>query len=136
MTVHNKISIWDDGKNQLWILPVEESSQYHYINGIPCITFDISYENSHFKGFDRFTLFDKWYADFLNGLHDAVQFSDGYLRLNDVGADTDGYIDFAVSPRGITVSGQLGASYSDFRLNFSFQADQTMLQLLESCLSI
>lgn len=136
MTIQNKTSIWDDGKNLLCILPVEESSQYHYISGIPCITFGISYENSNFKGFDRFTLFDKWYIDFLNGLHDAVQYADGYLRLNDVGTDTDGYVDFTVSPRGVAVSGQLGASFSDFHLNFSFHADQTILQLLESCLSI
>lgn len=132
MTIRNKTVIWDDGENLLSILPVGEGDQYQYIDGISCITFDVSYENSRFKGWDRFTLFEKWYTDFLNGLHDAVQHAEGNLRLNDAGADTDGYIDFTVSRRGVAVSGQLGSSWSDFRLNFSFRADQTVLKLLES----
>lgn len=136
MTIQNKTVIWNDGKNLLRFLPVEENSQYHYDNGIPCITFDVFYENSQFKGYDRFTLFDKWYADFLKELQDVIQSLDGTIRLNDVGSDTDGYIDFTVSPQGVAISGQLGASFSDFHLNFSFHADQTILQLVESCLTI
>jgi len=136
VTIRNKTVIWDDGENLLSILPVGEGDQYQYIDGKSCITFDVSYENSCFKGWDRFTLFEKWYTDFLDGLHDAVKHAEGNLRLNDAGADTDGYIDFTVSRREVAASGQLGSSWSDFRLNFSFRADQTVLQLLESGLSV
>lgn len=136
MTVRKTTLIWDDGKNRLCFIPVEESSQYNYLDGVPCITYDVSYENPKFKGYDRFTLFDKSYADFLKELQNAKYSLAGKFRMTDVGADTDAYIDFSVSRSGVDITGCLGASFSDFSLKFSFHADQSILQLIENCLSL
>ena len=64
MTIRKTTIIWDDGINRLCFLPVEENAQYNYIKDIHCISFDVSFENTKYKGYDRFTLFDKGYADF------------------------------------------------------------------------
>ena len=136
MTVRKTTVIWDDGINRLCFIPVEESSQYHYIDGVPCISFDVSYENSKFKGYDRFTLFEKGYTGFLRECQSAKQSLMGNFQMTDSGAGTDAYIDFSVSHKGVGITGLLGASFSDFSLKFSFYADQSILQLIENCLSI
>ena len=136
MTIRKATIIWDDGINRLSFIPVEESFQYNYIKDIPCISFDVSYENPKFKGYDRFTLFDKGYADFLRECQNAKLSLPGKFQMTDSGADTDAYIDFNVSPRGVDITGRLGASFSDFSLQFSFHADQSILRLIENCLSL
>ena len=136
MTIRKATIIWDDGINRLSFIPVEESFQYNYIKDIPCISFDVSFENTKFKACDRFTLFDKGYTGFLRECQSAKQSLTGKFQMTDSGADTDAYIDFNVSPRGVDITGRLGASFSDFSLSFSFQADQSILQLIENCLSI
>ena len=136
MTIRKTTVIWDDGINRLSFIPVEESSQYNYIKDIPCISFDVSYENPRFKACDRITLFDKGYTGFLRECQSAKRSLTGKFQMTDSGADTDAYIDFTVSPRGVDITGRLGASFSDFSLQFSFHADQSVLHLIENCLSI
>ena len=136
MTILETRVIWDDGINRLSFIPEEESFQYNYIKDIPCICFDVSYENPRFKACDRISLFDKGYTGFHRECQSAKRSLTGKFQMTDSGADTDAYIDFTVSPRGVDITGRLGASFSDFSLSFSFQADQSILQLIENCLSI
>ena len=57
MTVKNDMVLWDNGIDKFCLLKAPNEQQYKYIDGIPCITFGISYENTSFKGYDIFTLF-------------------------------------------------------------------------------
>lgn len=127
------IPLWDDGviKFQAVVMP---NGQYQYIDGRPCITVGFAFENQTFKGFDRFTLFDTYYTDLLEEMEKIWHCLNGRIRLYDMGADTDGYIDISASNGRLAVSGQLGATFSDFSLKFSFDADQTLLGLLRDCL--
>ena len=54
----------------------------------------------------------------------------GTFRICDIGADTDGYIEFVVKNGMAFIKGQLGASFSSHSLKFAFQADQTLIGLL------
>ena len=67
MTIKNDIILWDDGANCLCLLTIPSEQQYNYIDGHPCITFGVFYENANFKGYDTFTLFDHFYNSILNG---------------------------------------------------------------------
>lgn len=51
-------------------------------------------QNASFKGIDTFTLFDHFYIDMINKAEEAYQNLNGGFCIEDVGADTDGYIDF------------------------------------------
>jgi hypothetical protein len=51
----------------------------------------------------------------------------GSFRIYDVGADTDGYIEFVMKNGKLFVKGQLGASFSTYSLTFEFEADQTLV---------
>ena len=51
----------------------------------------------------------------------------GTFRICDIGADTDGYIDFVVKNGIASIKGQLGASFSSHSLKFEFRADQTVI---------
>ena len=127
MTIKNDIILWDDGANCLCLLSTPSEQQYKYIDGRPCITFGISYENTSFKGYDTFTLFDHFYINILNEIKNTCNSSDGTFRIYDIGADTDGYIDFVVKNGIASIKGQLGASFSSHSLKFEFQADQTLI---------
>ena len=51
----------------------------------------------------------------------------GTFRICDIGADTDGYIEFVLENGIAFIKGQLGASFSSHSLKFEFQADQTLI---------
>ena len=127
MTIKNDIILWDDGANCLCLLSIPSEQQYKYIDGLPCITFGVSYENATFKGYDTFTLFDRFYNNTLNELKRTYDSLNGTIRICDIGADTDGYIEFVVKNGVAFVKGQLGASFSSYSLKFEFQADQTLI---------
>ena len=127
MTIKNDIILWDDGANCLRLLSIPSEKQYKYIDGLPCITFGVSYENATFKGYDTFTLFDRFYNNILNELKSTYDSLNGTIRICDIGADTDGYIEFVVKNGVAFVKGQLGASFSSYSLKFEFQADQTLI---------
>ena len=130
MTIKNDIILWDDGANYLCLLSIPSEQQYKYIDGLPCITFGVSYENATFKGYDTFTLFDRFYNNILNELKSTYDSLNGTIRICDIGADTDGYIEFVVKNGVAFVKGQLGASFSSYSLKFEFQADQTLIERL------
>ena len=111
MTIKNDIILWDDGANCLCLLSIPSEQQYKYIDGLPCITFGVSYENANFKGYDTFTLFDHFYNTILNGMKNTYESLNGTFRICDIGADTDGYIDFVVKNGIASIKGQLGASF-------------------------
>ena len=127
MTIKNDIILWDDEANCLCLLSIPSEQQYKYIDGLPCITFGVSYENATFKGYDTFTLFDRFYNNILNELKSTYDSLNGTIRICDIGADTDGYIEFVVKNGVAFVKGQLGASFSSYSLKFEFQADQTLI---------
>ena len=127
MTIKNDIILWDDGANCLCLLSIPSEQQYKYIDGLPCITFGVSYENATFKGYDTFTLFDRFYNNTLNELKRTYDSLNGTIRICDIGADTDGNIEFVVKNGVAFVKGQLGASFSSYSLKFEFQADQTLI---------
>ena len=136
MTIKNDIILWDDGANCLCLLSIPSEQQYKYIDGLPCITFGVSYENATFKGYDTFTLFDRFYNNILNeskSTHDSLN---GTIRICDIGADTDGYIEFVVKNGVAFVKGQLGASFSSYSLKFEFQADQTLIGRLMQAIEL
>ena len=136
MTIKNDIILWDDGANCLCLLSIPSEQQYKYIDGLPCITFGVSYENATFKGYDTFTLFDRFYNNILNELKSTYDSLNGTIHICDIGADTDGYIEFVVKNGGAFVKGQLGASFSSYSLKFDFQADQTLIGRLMQAIEL
>ena len=136
MTIKNDIILWDDGANCLCLLSIPSEQQYKYIDGLPCITFGVSYENATFKGYDTFTLFDRFYNNILNELKSTYDSLNGTFRICDIGADTDGYIEFVVKNGVAFVKGQLGASFSSYSLKFEFQADQTLIGRLMQAIEL
>ena len=136
MTIKNDIILWDDGANRLCLLSIPSEQQYKYIDGLPCITFGVSYENATFKGYDTFTLFDRFYNNILNELKSTHDSLNGTIRICDIGADTDGYIEFVVKNGVAFVKGQLGASFSPYSLKFGFQADQTLIGRLMQAIEL
>ncbi len=138
MTIKEDVLIlWDNGGNKLWLFSVPSSEQYKYIEGKPCITFGIAYENMSFKGQDIITIFDHHLTNTVNKIENVYESLDGEFRLYDVGGDSDCYIDFKMLSLGkLSVSGRLGATLSSNSLIFEFEADQTILKSLISSLSV
>ena len=136
MTIKNDIILWDDGANCLCLLSIPSEQQYKYIYGLPCITFGVSYENATFKGYDSFTLFDHFYNNILNEMKNTYESLNGNFRICDIGADTDGYIEFVVKNGVAFVKGLLGASFSSYSLKFEFQADQTLIGRLMQAIEL
>ena len=136
MTIKNDIILWDDGANCLCLLSIPSEQQYKYIDGLPCITFGVSYENASFKGYDTFTLFDRFYNNILNEMKNTYELLNGTFRICDIGADTDGYIEFVVKNGVAFVKGLLGASFSSYSLKFEFQADQTLIGRLMQAIEL
>lgn len=136
MTIKNDIILWDDGANCLCLLSIPSEQQYKYIDGLSCITFGVSYENATFKGYDTFTLFDRFYNNILNELKSTYDSLNGTIRICDIGADTDGNIEFVVKNGVAFVKGQLGASFSSYSLKFEFQADQTLIGRLMQAIEL
>ena len=130
MTIKNDIVLWDNGTDKFYLLSIPREAQYKYTDNIPCITFGISYENFRFKGYEAFTLFDKFYTDTIEKMGTIHHSLNGAFRICDVGADTDGYIDFEMNNGKLLIKGQLGATFSSHSLQFEFEADQTLLTTL------
>lgn len=127
MTVKNDTVLWNNGTACLCLHSTPPEYQYIYIDGRPCITFGISYENAGFKGVDTFTLFDHWYTNVLNEMKSAYDSLNGVFRIYDCGADTDGYVEFVMKKGTVFIKGRLGASFSPHSLTFEFEADQTLI---------
>ena len=85
MTIKNDIILWDDGANCLCLLSIPSEKQYKYIDGLPCITFGVSYENANFKGYDTFTLLDRFYNNILNEMKNTYESLNGTFRICDIG---------------------------------------------------
>ena len=130
MTIPKDVVLWDNGRDQFYLYSVPNEQQYKYIDGIPCLTFGIAYKNSSYKGCDTFTLFDHFYARKVHEIEDVYSCLNGTFRIDDNGADTDGYVDFTVKNGRVYVKGQLGASFSAYSLNFELEADQTLVGTL------
>ena len=127
MTVKNDVVLWDNEIDRLCLFAVPSEQQYKYLEGVPCITFGIYYENANFKGCDTFTIFDSFYSNTVHAIENLYASLDGSFRIYDVGADTDGYIEFVMKNGNLAVKGQLGSSFSSHLLTFEFEADQTLL---------
>lgn len=136
MTVRNDIVLWDNGEDRLSLLWVPIEQQYKYIEGKPCVTFRLSYESKNYKGCDIFTVFDRFYTDLIHEMKEAQHSLNGSFRISDCGADTDGYVDFAMTNGKLTVKGQLGASISTHCLRFALEADQTLVGALLQSLAV
>ena len=136
MTVKDDIVLWDNGIDKLTLRSIPVEQQYKYIDGIPCITFEISYESDNYKGCDVFTLFDRFYVDTIRAIEDVHRCLNGTFRIDDAGADTDGYVTFTMRNGRLLISGQLGATFSSHSLTFEFKADQTLSAALLQALSI
>lgn len=127
MTIQKDTVLWDNDKVRFCLLQVPFEQQYKYTEGLPCITFGISYEDENYKGCDTFTLFDHFYSDIVSAIEKAYRALSGGFRIADGGADTDGYIDFEMKNGRLYIKGQLGASFSSHSLRFEFEADQTLI---------
>lgn len=136
MTISKDVVLWDNGSDRLCLLQVPLDQQYKYIDGIPCITFEVSYENRNYKGRDTFTLFDNFYVSKIREMEKAYFAANGSFRIDDIGADTDGYIDFTMKNGLVSIKGQLGASFASHSLKFEFEADQTLVGTLLQMLPI
>ena len=136
MTIRNDVVLWDNGIEKFYLYSVPSEQQYKYIDGIPCLTFGIAYENSNYKGCDTFTLFDHFYANKVRQIEDVYGCLNGAFRIDDNGADTDGYVEFAMKNGRVSIRGQLGASFSTYSLIFEIEADQTMVETLLKALAI
>lgn len=136
MTINKDVVLWDNGKDRLCLFSVPAEQQYQYIEGIPCISFGVSYENAGFKGYDIFTLFDHCYMDTISAIDKAYYCLNGTFRIDDSGADTDGFLNFEMNNGRLIVKGQLGASFYSHSLTFAFEADQTLVGALLSAITI
>ena len=136
MTISKNVVLWDNGTDRLSLLQVPVDQQYKYNDGTPCITFEVSYENKNYKGCDTFTLFDHFYISQISEIEKVYRSVNGSFRIYDIGADTDGYIDFTLRNGLVSLKGQLGASFSSHSLRFEFEADQTLVGTLLQMLSI
>ena len=136
MTIQKDVVLWDNGIDKLCLCSVPDDQQYKYIDGIPCLTFGILYENNNYKGCDTFTLFDHFYVSKVREVEDVYGCLDGNFRVDDNGGDTDGYVEFAMKNGRVSIKGQLGASFSACSLNFEFKADQTMVGTLLKALAL
>lgn len=130
MTVQNDVVLWDNGEDRLSLFSVLPEQQYKYIEGKPCVTFGLSYENKNYKGCDIFTVFDRYYAALVDSMERTQSSLRGGFRIEDKGANTDGYVDFEMANGKLTVKGQLGASFSTHYLRFQLEADQTLVGAL------
>ena len=132
MTIKEDVIIlWDNGVDKFWLFSVPYAEQYKYIEGKPCITFGIAYENLSFRGQDIITIFDHYLTETVKKMKDVYENLEGEFRLYDIGADTDSYIDFKMLSLGkLSISGRLGSTYSSNSLTFEFKADQTLLKAL------
>ena len=130
MTISKDVVLWNNGRDRLCLFQVPFEQQYQYIDGIPCITFEVLYENRNYKGCDIFTLFDRFYASKMSEMEKVYHCLNGTFRIHDIGADTDGYVDFTMKNGLVSVKGQLGASFSLHSLHFEFEADQTLVGAL------
>lgn len=136
MTTSKDTVLWDNGIDKFCLLSLSNEQQYKYIDGVPCITFSILYENRNYKGCDTFTLFDHFYISKMNEIEEVCRCLNGAFRIDDNGADTNAYVDFNIKNGRVSVKGQLGASFSAYSLNFEFEADQTMVETLLKALAI
>ncbi len=138
MTIKEDTSVlWDNGGNKLWLYSVPSVEQYNYIDGKPCITLGIAYENMFFKGRDIITIFDHYLTETVSSIEGVYESLVGEFRLYDLGGDTDCYIDFKMRSLGkLNISGRLGATFSSNSLTFEFEADQTLLNPLLKSLTI
>ena len=101
MTVRNDVVLWDNGEDRLSLFSVPPEQQYKYIEGKPCVTFGLSYENKNYKGCDIFTVFDRFYTELIDEMEKTLRSLRGGFRIEDKGADTDGYVDL---PTIMTIS--------------------------------
>ncbi|MGM9601053.1 MAG: hypothetical protein ACI3W5_05660 [Faecousia sp.] len=136
MTILKDSVLWDNGIDRLTIFSIPAEQQYNYVDGIPCITFGILYENSNYRGCDTFSLFDHFYVEKVYEIKKAHCCLNGKFRIDDAGADTDGYIDFEMKSGQLSIRGQLGASFSTHSLMFEFRADQSLVSALLQALCI
>ena len=136
MTIQTDVVLWDNGIEKFYLYSVPNEQQYKYIDGNPCLTCRIAYENSGYKGCDTFTLFDHFYISLMNKIEDVYHCLNGAFRIDDNGADTDGYVEFTVKNGRVSVKGQLGASFSAHSLRFKFEADQTLVEALLQNLTV
>ena len=136
MTISKDVVLWDNGRDRFCLLQVPLEQQYKYIDGKPCISFKISYENRNYKGCDTFTLFDHFYVSKISEIEKVYRSMNGSFHIDDIGADTDGYIDFTMKNGLVSIKGQLGACFSSHSLKFEFEADQTILGALLQALAI
>ena len=136
MTIQNDVVLWDNGIDKIYLYSVPNEQQYKYIDGIPCLTFGIVYENSNYRGCDIFTLFDHFYVSKMHEIKDVYSCLNGAFRIDDNGADTDGYVDFLIKNGRVLIKGQLGSSFSEYSLNFEVETDQTILKPLLKALAI
>lgn len=138
MTIRNDImTLWDNGSDKFYLFAIPPERQYKYICGKPCITVGFAYENKQFRGCDVFTLFDQFYMDALETMKTIHRSLNGSIRLYDIGADSDGYVDFEMKKNGkLHVEVRLGATFSTHSLTFEFEADQTLLEPLMQSLAI
>ena len=136
MTIQNDVVLWDNGIEKFYLYSVPSEQQYKYIDGIPCLTFGIGYENSNYKGCDTFTLFDHFYVSKVREIENIYGCLNGTFRIDDNGADTDSYVEFAIKNGRVSIKGQLGSSFYAYSLNFGFEADQTMVGALLKALAI
>ena len=138
MTIkEDKVILWENDRDKFWLFSVPCEYQYIYINGKPCITFGIAYENAFYKGYDYITIFDHYLTETIAKMESVYANLSGEFSLHDTGADTDGYVDFKMTSLGrLDVSGRLGATFSSNSLTFEFVADQTLLKPLIHSLTI
>lgn len=137
MTIQNNIvSLWDNGTDRFYLFAILPEYQYKYIIGKPCITVGFAYENELYKGCDTFTLFDHFYLDTLEAMKTTYRELNGSFRLYDIGADSDGFVDFDMKNGKLHVEGRLGATFSTHSLTFEFEADQTLLEPFIQSLTI
>jgi len=89
-------------------------------------------ESYNFSGTHIFCLREDQLEDILVQLNQMISFLSGSCRIPD--NDSDSYVILDFEKNSLKISGQLGGSYSDNFMCFTFLADQTAAQLLADAL--
>jgi len=97
-------------------------------------TFSVFVKSYGFTGEYNFCMQKEQMMNTISNLKELYDSLFGSCRLID--ADSDSHICIEFENKNLKISGQLGGSYEDNFMKFSFLADQTLIKLLMNTLSV
>jgi len=108
--------------------------QLEYLYTVECnITFAVHVKSYEFSGSTHSCLHKEQVSKIVSTLNEMHRSLSGKCTISDY--DSDSYITLEFSNSELKISGQIGSSFHENMMIFSFAADQTAVRLLAECLS-